>query len=69
MLLNIPETGVIKKQSFEIKQDVSILYGFNNCGKTTILKALDQVFQNRLTVYPGTNRRIGHIYSNQPDYY
>lgn len=48
MLLNIPETGVIKKQSFEIQQDVSILYGFNNCGKTTILKALDQVFQNRL---------------------
>ncbi len=48
MLIQIPQTGVIKKQKFDIGKDVSILYGYNNCGKTTILKALDQVFHSRL---------------------
>ncbi|MDE5824303.1 MAG: ATP-binding protein [Lachnospiraceae bacterium] len=48
MVIQIPQTGVIKKQRFDISNDVSIIYGYNNCGKTTILKALDDVFRNRL---------------------
>ena len=48
MLIKIPQTGVIKKQKFDIGEDVSIIYGYNNSGKTTILKALDDVFRNRL---------------------
>lgn len=48
MLIQIPETGVIKKQRFDIGKDVSIIYGYNNCGKTTFLKALNDAFQSRL---------------------
>ena len=48
MVIQIPQTGVIKKQRFDISNDVSIIYGYNNCGKTTILKALDDVFRSRL---------------------
>ena len=47
MDIQIPETGVIKKQKVEINSDVSIIYGYNNSGKTTLLKALDQIFANR----------------------
>ena len=48
MLIQIPQTGVIKKQKFDIGEDVSIIYGYNNSGKTTILKVLDDAFRNRL---------------------
>lgn len=48
MLVQIPKKGVIQEQKFDIRQDVSIIYGYNNCGKTTILKVLDQVFHNRM---------------------
>lgn len=70
MLIQIPETGVIKKQKFDIGKNVSIIYGYNNCGKTTILKALDHAFRNRmmeqfilgkmgeLAIYIPTNRII-----------
>ncbi|MDE7478941.1 MAG: ATP-binding protein, partial [Lachnospiraceae bacterium] len=70
MRIQIPNTGVIKKQTFDIGKDVSIIYGYNNCGKTTILKVLDTVFSNRLmeqfilgrtgdiAVYIPTNRII-----------
>ncbi len=48
MLIQIPQTGVIKKQALDISKDVFIIYGYNNCGKTTILKALDDAFHNQL---------------------
>ncbi len=48
MVIQIPQTGVIKKQTFAIRKDVSIIYGYNNCGKTTMLKALDYAFHNQL---------------------
>lgn len=48
MIIQIPETGVIKKQKLDIGTDVSVIYGYNNCGKTTILKAIDNVFRNKL---------------------
>lgn len=77
MLVQIPETGVIKKQKFDIGKDVSIIYGYNNCGKTTILKALDQVFSSRMMekflsgengeidIYIPTNRIIVSEYSTE----
>lgn len=70
MLIQIPRTGVIKRQKFDIGKDVSIIYGYNNCGKTTLLKALDDVFHNmlmerfilgekgELAIYIPTNRII-----------
>lgn len=48
MLIQIPQTGVIQKQTFDIKQEVSIIYGYNNCGKTTLLRALNQAFHSQL---------------------
>ncbi len=47
MYIQISETGVIKRQKVDIDSDVSIIYGYNNSGKTTLLKALDQAFANR----------------------
>ena len=77
MDIQIPETGVIKKQKVEINSDVSIIYGYNNSGKTTLLKALDQIFANRQmeqfilgqsgdpAVYIPTNRIIVSEYSTE----
>lgn len=48
MVIEIPKTGVIKKQKLDIEKDVSIIYGYNNCGKTTFLKAMDNAFRSRL---------------------
>lgn len=77
MLVQIPETGVIKKQKFDIEKEVSIIYGYNNCGKTTFLKALDQVFCSRMMerflmgedgeidIYIPTNRIVVSEYSTE----
>lgn len=77
MDIQIPETGVIKKQKVEIDSDVSIIYGYNNSGKTTLLKALDQIFANRQmeqfilgqsgeqAVYIPTNRIVVSEYSTE----
>ena len=77
MDIQIPETGVIKKQKIEINSDVSIIYGYNNSGKTTLLKVLDQIFANRQmeqfilgqsgdsAVYIPTNRIIVSEYSTE----
>lgn len=48
MRIHIPRVGMIKKQQFDIVKDVSIICGYNNSGKTTILKVLDDVFHNML---------------------
>lgn len=44
----IPETGIIKEQNINIQRDVSIIYGYNNSGKTTFLKVLDKMFYSKL---------------------
>lgn len=42
MNVEIEETNILKKQTFEIFDEVSIIYGYNNSGKTTILKAINK---------------------------
>lgn len=48
MNIQIPKSGIIKEQRIKISKDVSIIYGYNNSGKTTLLKAIDIVFHNKL---------------------
>lgn len=42
MILSLCEQGIVKEQKIELTDDVIIIYGYNNCGKTTILKLIDQ---------------------------
>lgn len=75
MSIQIPATGVIRKQKVDIGKDVSIIYGYNNCGKTTILKAIDNAFRSKLmekfilgqtgdlAIYIPTNRVIVSEYN------
>ena len=42
MVFNLKENGVIKQQSIEITETMIGIYGYNNSGKTTILKELDK---------------------------
>lgn len=44
MIIEIPQMGVVKKQNIDLDKDVSIIYGYNNSGKTTILKAINHRF-------------------------
>ena len=48
MYIQIPKFGIIKEQNLEIKRDVSIIYGYNNSGKTTLLKTIHGAFDNDL---------------------
>ena len=49
MKFEIEENNVIKKQNIEVTETMIGIYGYNNSGKTTILKELDKVIdkQNR----------------------
>lgn len=69
MKVNIKESNVIKEQDFYINDNVSIIYGYNNSGKTTILKSIekalcDKVKENYfksdsiLSTYIPTNRVV-----------
>lgn len=70
MEIQIPESGMVKKQKVELDKDVSIIYGYNNSGKTTLLRAIDNVFRSKamvnfvltqsaeIAVYIPTNRVI-----------
>lgn len=44
MKIQIPEKGIIKKQMMDIQKDVSIIYGYNNSGKTTLLFTIMNAF-------------------------
>lgn len=44
MKIQIPESGIIKKQELAIYKDVCIIYGYNNSGKTSVLKVINQEF-------------------------
>lgn len=43
MKINLPERGIIEEQIFEVSKDVSIIYGYNNSGKTSILRLINEV--------------------------
>jgi uncharacterized protein (TIGR02646 family) len=70
MTIQIPAAGIVKEQTFCTDKRVSIIYGYNNHGKTTILKTISQVLCQRVTedfilgrdfvlsVYIPTNRLI-----------
>ncbi len=70
MEIQIPQVNVIKQQRMTIDKDVSIIYGYNNSGKTSILKAIYTSLETALltsflsggdgqrSVYIPTNRLI-----------
>lgn len=43
MIFELGENRVIKKQNIEITETMMGIYGYNNSGKTTILKELDKI--------------------------
>ncbi len=47
MKIMLPKQGIIKKQSVDLSEGVTILYGLNNCGKTSALKLLDQALDRQ----------------------
>ena len=40
--IDIAERGIVKKQSLRINTDLVVIYGYNNSGKTSILKAIEE---------------------------
>ena len=46
--IEIEEKGIIRKQAISFQNDVSIIYGVNNCGKTTLLKQINLQLDKRL---------------------
>lgn len=74
MKITLPEQGIIKKQKIDLQDGVTILYGLNNCGKTSALRLLDQSLDRqsmgmifgqdsvqaacRLSLYIPTNRVV-----------
>ncbi len=47
MIFEIEENNVIKKQNIEVTETMIGIYGYNNSGKTTILKELDKVIDKK----------------------
>ncbi len=62
MLINIKENKIIKEQSFDISNDVSIIYGYNNSGKTTILKLINKALTDRIKEKYFSDDSIMHTY-------
>lgn len=44
MRLKLDAFGVIEEQEIVLSKDVGIIYGYNNCGKTTLLKMINEQF-------------------------
>lgn len=44
MEYKLEAVGVIKEQDITLRNDVVIIYGYNNCGKTTVLRIMDKHF-------------------------
>ena len=43
MVFELQENDVIKKQNIEITETMMGIYGYNNSGKTTVLRELDKI--------------------------
>lgn len=48
MKFQMEETKIIKPQEIEFKDRVSVIYGYNNSGKTTFLREINQILYNQL---------------------
>lgn len=46
--IKIEELGVVKSQPITLFKEVSLIYGYNNCGKTTLLKLINEQFDKQL---------------------
>lgn len=42
--VRLPGGGVVRQQEVRLSRDVTIVYGHNNCGKTTLLKQINEAF-------------------------
>lgn len=51
MIFEIEANDVIQKQNIEITETMMGIYGYNNSGKTTILKELDKIIYIFLTIF------------------
>lgn len=47
MIFKINSNGIIKEQNIEITESIMGIYGYNNSGKTTILKELDKIIDEQ----------------------
>lgn len=43
----VSKTGVIEEQIVELDNDVTIIYGYNNSGKTTILRVINDAISKK----------------------
>lgn len=78
--IEIEEQGIIQSQTITISKEVSLIYGYNNCGKTTLLKDINSYFDKQLqrsileekdfllSLYLPTNRLVVNQYFAQ-EYY
>ena len=48
MKIALPKQGMIREQEIDISGDVTIIYGLNNCGKTSVLKLMDRFLDRQL---------------------
>ena len=46
--IEIEAQGVIQAQRIVLAKEVSLIYGYNNCGKTTLLKIINNHFDKQL---------------------
>lgn len=47
MIFKINSNGIIKEQNIEITESIMGIYGYNNSGKTTLLKELDKIIDEQ----------------------
>ncbi len=50
MKITLPKQGMIKEQEIEISGGVTLIYGLNNCGKTSVLKLMDRFLDRQLII-------------------
>ncbi len=67
MKISLPKQGMINEQEIELSGDVTIIYGLNNCGKTSVLKLMDR-FLDRQTIMKLFHNEIGECL-NAPSLY
>lgn len=60
--VRLPGGGVIQKQEINLSDDVTIVYGHNNCGKTTMLKQINEVLDR--SVMDNFLNGTGYVLSN-----